>query len=271
MAGVRSSSPITARCTAPCPTNAATLTPKPARVEALQIFAEALPAHVDLTVIGVADGAASGVPGAGDGRAAMAALSDDFGGDALMHLALRPAVDQQREVGVRVQVDESGAYGESVQLDVFGRLQFGQVADACNLAVANSDVGPERLAARSVDDFSTGKNCVDHDGSLPLLLVAEHDEGRVWSEGYPNTAGALPRMLRYCRDRPRKAVGGRSDSRCETRFQSEDRWIGSFSQCRHPGSTCDRHRVGTVEAFRLPRVRCATDGAGVGLTDRGSD
>ena len=95
---------------APCPTNAATFTPSPFASRTLQVLAEALPAHVDVAVVGVADGAVPGVAGAGHRRAAMAALSDDLGGDALVDLALRPAVDQQREVGVRVQVDEPGAY-----------------------------------------------------------------------------------------------------------------------------------------------------------------
>ena len=97
----------------------------------------------------------------------MAALPDDLGGDALVHLALRPAVDQQREVGVRVQVDEARAYREPVQLDALGRFQLGQVADARDPAVADSDVGPERLAARSVEYLSAGENHVDHDPLLP--------------------------------------------------------------------------------------------------------
>ena len=140
---------------------------RPARVEALQVLAEALPAHVHLAVVGVSDGAVPGVPGTGDGRAAMAALADDLGGDPLVDLALRPPVDQQREVGVGMQVDESGADGKPVQLDALRRFLPRQVADARDPAVADADVGPERRAAGPVEDLPAGKCQVDHDGPLP--------------------------------------------------------------------------------------------------------
>ena len=44
---------------------------------------------------------------------------------------------------------------------------LGQVADAGDPLVANSDVGPERLAARSIEHLSAGENHVDHDPLLP--------------------------------------------------------------------------------------------------------
>ena len=140
---------------------------EPTRVEAFQVLAEALPAHVDAAVVGVPDSAAPGVTGAGDRRAAMPALPDDLGGDALVHLALRPAVHQQREVGVGMDIDEAGTHREPVQLDALLRLKVGQVPDARDSAVLDSDVGPERVTSRPVEDLSASEYHVDHGLSLP--------------------------------------------------------------------------------------------------------
>ena len=66
-----------------------------------------------------------------------------------------------------MQVDEPGAHRETVQLDAFCRLSVRKIADARDATVPNADVGPERLAARSVEDFTAIQNHVDHGLSLP--------------------------------------------------------------------------------------------------------
>ena len=132
----------------------------------LQVLPEALPAQVDGAVLRVADRAVPGVFGPGDRRATVAALADHLGGHALVDLALRPAVDDQGEVGVGVNVDEAGAHCAPAEIQALFGLLIGQIPHAGDAPVLETDVRGERLRARTVEDLATGQNQIEHRRTL---------------------------------------------------------------------------------------------------------
>ena len=68
-------------------------------------------------------------------RAADAALADDLGRHALVHLALCTAVDDQREVGVRVQIDEPGRHDQAAHVQTLPRGSRREIAQGDDAAV----------------------------------------------------------------------------------------------------------------------------------------
>ena len=168
MSGVRNSSPINGAVHRTVPDESGHVDAERRRPQPLQVLPEALPTQLDGAVLGVPDRTVSRVLGTGDRCAAVAALSDHLGGHALVDLALRPAVDQQGEVRVRVKVDEAGAHRATVELQALPRLLVGQIPDACDASILETDVRRERLRARAVEDLTTCQYQIEHGRTLAM-------------------------------------------------------------------------------------------------------
>ena len=84
------------------------------------------------------------------------AVADHLGGHALQHLRLRLAVEREREVAVRVDVDEAGREHQAARVD---RLVGGErrAADLGDDAVLEDKVAVARRGAAAVDDPSAGE------------------------------------------------------------------------------------------------------------------
>ena len=79
-------------------------------------------------------------------EAAEAAVADDLERDALVHRAGRPRVDEQREVGVAVDVDEAGRDHLARGVDLGVRLRHR--ADGDDAPIADADVRSAALGYR---------------------------------------------------------------------------------------------------------------------------
>ena len=81
-------------------------------------------------------------------------MSDDLGGDALAHLALGLGIDWQREIGMRLDVDEAGRDREARRVDdvrsVAGQI-FSERGDA---AVRDREIAHDAGSAGAVDQES---------------------------------------------------------------------------------------------------------------------
>ena len=93
-----------------------------------------------------------------DRRQAMAAVADGDGCDALQRARLRAAVDEQREVGVRVNVDDAGRDDQASDVDDFERSVGRHRADGADPAALDRDVRPPWRRAGAVDDGPAGEH-----------------------------------------------------------------------------------------------------------------
>ena len=66
----------------------------------------------------------------GDWRASVPTVADQLGGDTLMDLALSPRIDEQREVGVAVDIDKPGGNHVADSIEGQRRLSCTQVTHA---------------------------------------------------------------------------------------------------------------------------------------------
>ena len=92
---------------------------------------------------------AGGERGIADRSAAVTAIADDFGGDALHQRGDRARIDQQRVVGVAVDVDEAG--GDNKAGGVDGCFRFPSMRRSGDAAVLDADIGAARRGAGAVD------------------------------------------------------------------------------------------------------------------------
>ena len=103
-------------------------------------------------------------------------MADDFGGDALPHLAFGLGIDRQREIGVGLDVDEARRDGEAGGVDGF----LCRAADAANrgdTAVLDRQIADDaRTAAAVVDRPAADQYVVGHTLSLSLTPRREHSE-----------------------------------------------------------------------------------------------
>ncbi len=53
---------------------------------------------------------------------------------------------------MRVDIDEAGSEDEAFRIEALARISGRQLTDACNLAVADSDIAGSRGSAGAVDD-----------------------------------------------------------------------------------------------------------------------
>ena len=102
-----------------------------------------------------------GIAGVGDRRAAMAAVADDLGGHALAQRALGLGVDQQREVGVAVDVDEAGGDDAAAGLDPPTRLRRREVAERDDPVTDHPDIRADCCAPQPIDDVTTRDDDVE--------------------------------------------------------------------------------------------------------------
>jgi hypothetical protein len=89
-------------------------------------------------------------------------VTDHLGGDALEDLALGPRGVRQREIGVRLDVDEPRRHHEPIGLDhAPGRPRMAG-RDGGDPAVAHRGVGAHRLRARAVQERAAADDEVVH-------------------------------------------------------------------------------------------------------------
>lgn len=134
--------------------------------EPIEILGEAAPRHVHARG-DVADQLVAGHLVA-ERRARRAALPHDFERDALMHLAVGRAVDQQREIGMGVDVDETRRDREALGIDPRLRDRAVQCADLRHHAIANADIAGVRRPTRAVDDVAVRDDRVEQT-DLPFV------------------------------------------------------------------------------------------------------
>src|SRR6188472_1773638 len=118
----------------------------PGGVEPLEVLAGRAPGQRE--VVRVAVDRPSRRVRVADREAAEAAVADDLGRHPLMDRAHRPRVDEQRVVGVAVEVDEARADREAGRIDLLG-VDRPDVADRRHAAVLQEQVGgtPRRTGA----------------------------------------------------------------------------------------------------------------------------
>src|SRR4051812_22406485 len=78
-------------------------------------------------------------------------MADDFGRDALTHFALGFRIDGQREIGVRLDIDEAGRYREARGIDGVETRSFERRTDSGNAVAVDSDVRARARDACAVD------------------------------------------------------------------------------------------------------------------------
>ncbi len=85
-------------------------------------------------------------------RGAEAALTDDLRGHALADLAVGAAIDQQREVGMGVNVDESRRHRQARGVQALLGRCLAQVANGGYAVTANADICRKGIGARAIND-----------------------------------------------------------------------------------------------------------------------
>ena len=94
----------------------------------------------------------------------MAAVADQLGRDTLGDGALGAGVDEQRVVGVAVDVDEAGGYDHARSVEAALRLGVPQVADRGDPAAFHANVGRDAGRTGAVDYGAAADHEVDHVG-----------------------------------------------------------------------------------------------------------
>ncbi len=155
----RSAKPTTARRSAPWPTSGAMLMALPARPQRRQILAERAPVPGDAVqppgvVRPVLDGVGAVLLGERSRR--HAAVAGDVRGDALAHGRLGARVQQDREIRVRVRVDEAGGDVAAAGVDDAPAAQRPRRADGGDAVAAHGDVPGVPGVAAPVDDAAAG-------------------------------------------------------------------------------------------------------------------
>ena len=103
------------------------------------------------------------------------AFADHFRRDALADLALRVAVDEQREVRMRMRIDEAGRHHLPARVDR-PRRGAADPADTRDASVANADRAGDGRSAGAINDASVGDEEVE--GPAGLLRGREQREAR---------------------------------------------------------------------------------------------
>jgi hypothetical protein len=105
-----------------------------------------------------------------EGEASEAAVSDDLERDALVDRARGPRIDQQREVRVAVDVDESGRDDLARRVELAPRVR--DDADRDDAPSIDADVGAPLPGSRAVHDDPAADREVDHDAFRVLRSSA---------------------------------------------------------------------------------------------------
>ena len=131
-----------------------------------------------------------------------AAMADDLGGHALAHLALGLGIDRQREVGMRLDVDEARRHRQSGGVDHFPRIVAEVGADGGDAALADREVaGPARGA-----------------GAVEQQPAADQDVMRHANSGYQMPPRTTTRLAPWpaCFGPPRISAKRARVARCDT-------------------------------------------------------
>ena len=88
-------------------------------------------------------------------------LAEYLSGNALLDLAQRSAIDDQRSLRVREHVDEARRDGESLGIDNGWRRGPAQIADGGDAIAFDSDVGFDRCATSAVIESATSDDDVE--------------------------------------------------------------------------------------------------------------
>ena len=123
-------------------------------LEPVEVLGHGRPVDPDYRVVAV-DVRREAV-GLGDGGAAVAAVADQLGGDALGDGALGARVDEEGVVGVAVDVDEAGGDDHARCVEAALGVGVTQVAYRGDPAVLDGDVGGDSGRACAVDYGAAG-------------------------------------------------------------------------------------------------------------------
>ena len=85
-------------------------------------------------------------------RATVSAVPDNFQSNSLSHGTHRARIDDEREIGVAVNVDEPRCHNASARIESLSDRVFGDVPHIDNSAVENCNIGDERFAPRAVEN-----------------------------------------------------------------------------------------------------------------------
>ena len=95
-------------------------------------------------------------------RVADAAVAVDLGRDALRDLAARPAIAQEGEVGMAVDVDEAGRDDETGRVDDPSRLGIAKIADRGDPVAHDADIRSTPWRIEPIDDLPVADDEVVH-------------------------------------------------------------------------------------------------------------
>src|SRR5207253_10329038 len=79
-----------------------------------------------------------------------AAVGEHLRGDSLSHRTLGPRIDEERDVRVSVDVEESGGDDESLRVDDGPRVFFVELSDVGDGVALDADVRPAQCASGPV-------------------------------------------------------------------------------------------------------------------------
>ena len=134
----------------------------PGGFEPVEVLGHGGPVDLDDGIVAVDVGREA--VGLGDGRAAVAAVADELGRDALGDGALGTGIDEQGVVGVAVDVDEAGGDDHARCVEAALRLGGAQVADRDDPAVLDAYVSGDSGRAGAVHDGAAADYEVNHAG-----------------------------------------------------------------------------------------------------------
>ena len=123
-----------------------------------------------------------------------AALAHDLGRHALVHLALGTAVDHQREVGMRVQVDETGCHRQAGDVQALPRDGRAQVAKGRHPAIAHAHILLQGGVALAVEDRAAAEDGVEHEGVPDYLPRPKTRLGSHTTSSGKATTKTMPTM-----------------------------------------------------------------------------
>ena len=106
------------------------------------------------------------------------AIAIHLGRDTLLQLAVAGRPYQQREVRVRVHVDEAGADDSSADVYALRALGVREIAQRRDASIFEPHIGGVGTRARTVDDQPTREHSVQH----AAYDSASHAHRRRWSE-----------------------------------------------------------------------------------------
>ena len=137
-----------------------------------------------------------------DREAPVPAVANDLGRDALVERADRPRVDEERVVGVAVDVDEARGDVEPGGVELHGR--GGRLADRDDAVAGDPDVGDEGRAAGPVDDAAVADRDVErHARSRSAAVAASSTRHGGPTTDDPVELARAPRRRPSRRARPR--------------------------------------------------------------------